>query len=303
MANDNVLAVIGGSGLYDVEGLTDVQEIRVDTPFGAPSDAIVRGHLGRVTMLFLPRHGRGHRIAPHEINFRANVCALKKLGATHLLSVSAVGSMKEAIAPGDFVVVDQFIDLTRRRASTFFEDGWVAHVAFADPVCAMLAAALTSAAERVAASRSEQSACRVHRGGAYVCIDGPQFSSRAESQLYRSWGVSVIGMTAMPEAKLAREAELPYALLALATDYDCWHESEADVSADAIVAVLRRNVAAARAIISELASRLPDPAESRAADALRGALMTDPASVPPATRARLAWLVDKYTGPTAGGAK
>src|SRR5580700_10296363 len=200
-----VLGVIGGSGLYEIEGLVDVEEVRVDTPYGPPSDAIVRGRLGETTLLFLPRHGRGHRIAPHEIPFRANVCACKLLGATHLVSISAVGSMKEYILPGDFVVVDQFIDLTKRRASTFFEDGLVGHVGFADPVCANLAGTLGSAAERAGA--------RVHRGGTYVCIEGPQFSSRAESLLYRSWGVSVIGMTALPEAKLAREAELPYALL------------------------------------------------------------------------------------------
>jgi 5'-methylthioadenosine phosphorylase len=279
----SVLAVIGGSGLYDIEELTQIEEVHVDTPFGPPSDAIVRGLLGDTTMLFLPRHGKGHRIAPHQINYRANVCALKKLGATHLLSISAVGSMKEAIAPGDFAVVDQFIDLTKRRVSTFFEDGIVGHVAFADPVCEHLAAALASAGERAGA--------RVHRGGVYVCIEGPQFSTRAESVLYRSWDVSVIGMTAMPEAKLAREAELPYALLALATDYDCWHESEEDVSVQAVVAVLLRNVATARKTVVELAHALPDPSRSRATSALVAALMTERDRIPPATVARLSWLI------------
>jgi 5'-methylthioadenosine phosphorylase len=282
----NVLAVIGGSGLYEVDGLTEIEDVRAETPFGRPSDTIVRGRLGETTMLFLPRHGREHRIAPHEIDSRANICALKKLGATHLLSVSAVGSMKEDIAPGDFVVVDQFIDLTKRRRSTFFEEGLVAHVGFADPVCAHLGAALASAAQRAGA--------RVHRGGTYVCIEGPQFSTRAESQLYRSWGVSVIGMTAMPEAKLAREAELPFALLALATDYDCWHESEEDVGVEAVLQVLRRNVATARRVVRELAQVLPDPVTSPATTALTTALMTGRVHIPPATLARLDWLVGKY---------
>src|SRR5580658_6568994 len=199
----DTLAVIGGSGLYDFDGFTDVEEIAVETPFGPPSDRIVRGRLGETTLLFLPRHGRGHRLAPHEIPFRANVCALKKLGATHLVSVSAVGSMKEEIAPGDLVVVDQFVDLTKRRISTFFDEEIAAHITFADPVCHDLAESLAAAANTTGA--------KVHRGGTYVCIEGPQFSTRAESLIYRSWGVSVIGMTALPEAKLAREAELPYA--------------------------------------------------------------------------------------------
>jgi 5'-methylthioadenosine phosphorylase len=286
MSKGYVLGVIGGSGLYEIEGLTHVERVHVDTPFGVPSDAIVRGRLGDTTLLFLPRHGRGHRIAPHEIPFRANVCAMKKLGATHLLSISAVGSMKEAIAPGHFVVVDQYIDLTRRRVSTFFEEGVVAHVGFADPVCPQLSASAAAAAERAGA--------RVHRGGTYVCIEGPQFSTRAESLLYRSWGVAVIGMTAMPEAKLAREAELPFAMLALATDYDCWHESEEDVTVEAVIAVLHRNVATARATVSELAGALPDPTKSRASGVLEGALMTSRERIPATTFARLEWLIGKY---------
>ena len=282
----SVLGVIGGSGLYEIEGLTEVEEVRVETPYGPPSDAVVRGRLGDVTLLFLPRHGRGHRVAPHEIAFRANVCAMKKLGATHLISISAVGSMKEAIAPGDFVVADQLIDLTKRRVSTFFEDGVVGHVGFADPVCAAMAGALAGAAERAGA--------RVHKGGTYVCIEGPQFSTRAESLLYRSWGVSVVGMTALPEAKLAREAELPYALLALATDYDCWHESEEDVSVEAVLAVMKKNVVIARRAVAELARTLPDPATSAASKALAGAIMTAPDRITPAARARLDWLIAKY---------
>jgi 5'-methylthioadenosine phosphorylase len=282
----SVLGVIGGSGLYDIPGLADVTEVRVETPFGPPSDVIVQGHLGDTRLLFLPRHGRGHRIAPHRINARANVCALKKLGATQLLSISAVGSMKEEIPPGDFVVVDQFIDLTKGRTSTFFDDGIVGHVGFADPVCPALSSALAAAAERAGA--------RVHRGGTYVCIEGPQFSTRAESHLYRSWGVSVIGMTAMPEAKLAREAELPFALLALSTDYDCWHETAADVSVEAVLAVMGENVTKARRTVQELAPALPDASKSPAAAALSGALMTSRDRIGPEALSRLRWLVGKY---------
>ena len=284
--NDRTLAVLGGSGMYELEGLAGVEVLTVDTPFGPTSDVIVRGQLGSTTLLFLPRHGRGHRVAPHEINARANVCALKKLGATQLVSVSAVGSMRENIAPGDFVVVDQFVDLTKKRASTFFDDGIVAHVPFADPVCAELAGSLAAAAGRAGVT--------VHRGGTYVCIEGPQFSTRAESLLYRSWGVSVIGMTAMPEAKLARDAELHFSLLAVATDYDCWHETEETVTVDAILAVMSKNTAGARRTIAELAGALPDPASSPAHDALRGAVVTARDRIPPAARARLGWLVDKY---------
>jgi 5'-methylthioadenosine phosphorylase len=281
-----VLGVIGGSGLYEFDGFADIEEIAVDTPFGPPSDRVVRGRLGDTTLLFLPRHGRGHRLAPHEIPFRANVCALKKLGATQLVSVSAVGSMKEEIAPGDFVVANQLIDLTKRRASTFFEEGIVAHVGFADPVCHALSEALARAAERAGA--------KVHADGTYVCIEGPQFSTRAESNLYRSWGVSVIGMTALPEAKLAREAELPYALLALATDYDCWHATEEDVTVDAVVAIMKKNVIAARRTIVELARSLPDASASPASRALAGAIISSREAITPAAMTRLSWLVGKY---------
>lgn len=288
-AKKYVLGVIGGSGLYEIEGLSNVQELTVDTPFGAPSDALVRGTLGDTELLFLPRHGRGHRVPPHKINFRANVAALKIAGATHMMSVSAVGSMKEEIAPGDLVVVDQFIDLTKKRVSTFFEDGIAAHVTFADPVCADLAAALGQAAESTGA--------KVHRGGAYVCIEGPQFSTRAESLVYRSWGVSVVGMTAMPEAKLAREAELPYATLALATDYDCWHESEEDVSVEAVVATLKKNVGFAKKSIAAVAKILPDPTKSRAHGALAHAVMTAPDKVPAETQKKLAFLYQTHLHP------
>ena len=281
----HTLGVIGGSGLYELDGLTDVVTLRPETPFGAPSDAIVSGRLGETALLFLPRHGLGHRIAPHQINYRANICALKMAGATHLVSVSAVGSMREAIEPGHLVTPDQFVDLTKRRASTFFEDGIVAHVGFADPVCHELQASLSEAAERAGG--------RVHRGGTYICIEGPQFSTRAESQLYRTWGASVIGMTAMPEAKLAREAELPFALLALATDYDCWHESEADVSVQAVLDVMRKNAHLARRTIVELASTLPDPAKSHATSALASAILTAPDRICASAQQKLSWLLDK----------
>ena len=289
----HTLAVIGGSGLYEIEGLTGVTEERIDTPFGPPSDAIVRGTLGETTLLFLPRHGRGHRVAPHAINYRANICALKMAGATHLVSVSAVGSMKETIAPGDLVIADQFIDLTKRRISTFFDEEVAAHVAFADPVCADLWGALGDAAERAMATTAGKPGRRVHRGGTYVCMEGPQFSTRAESRLYRSWGVDVIGMTAMPEAKLAREAELPYAVLALATDYDCWHDTAEAVTVEAVVATLTANVALARRTIIEVSAKLPDPRTSRATGALKHAIMTSPDKISPAARKKLEWLVDR----------
>jgi 5'-methylthioadenosine phosphorylase len=277
------LAVIGGSGLYEMDGLAHVSEQVVETPYGAPSDSIVSGSLGETRLLFLPRHGRGHRIAPHAINFRANVCALKMLGATHLVTVSAVGSMKETIAPGHLVIPDQFIDLTRRRISTYFDEGVVAHVSFADPVCSDLTSCLGDATERAGGT--------VHRGGTYVCIEGPAFSTRAESLLYRTWGVSVIGMTAMPEARLAREAELPFAVLALATDYDSWHEGEADVDVAAVVATMQKNVSVARRAIAQVAAALPDPQKSRAVGAARSGIMTHPVAMDRAARQRLDWLL------------
>jgi 5'-methylthioadenosine phosphorylase len=288
MAPGYVLGVLGGSGLYEIDGLADVREEKVETPWGTPSDAVVTGRIataaGEVRMLFLPRHGRGHRVAPSAINYRANVAALKTLGATHLVSVSAVGSMKESIAPGHLVVVDQFIDLTRRRASTFFSQAPagteearaeagapVAHVAFADPVCSLMASALVESADATGAV--------VHRGGTYLCIEGPQFSSRAESLLYRSWGVDVIGMTNATEAKLAREAELPFATLALATDYDCWHDAHESVTVEQVVATMKANVAYARAAVIALAGKLPDPTQSNAHGALRYAVMTSPEAI------------------------
>ena len=281
------LGVIGGSGLYELEQLTDVEELELTTPFGAPSDAIIAGTIGSTRLLFLPRHGRGHGIAPHRINYRPNVLALKIAGAEQILSISAVGSMKEDIHPGDMIVVDQFIDRTRHRVDTFFEDdGVVAHVAFADPIDAQLAGSLTGAAQRAGAT--------VHEGGVYLCMEGPQFSTRAESQLYRSWGVSVIGMTNLPEARLAREAELPYATLAMATDYDCWHDGHEAVTVDAVIAVMQGNVAKAKEIIVELARAVPDPSGRPAASALAGAIITNPDSISAAARDKLRPLIGKY---------
>ena len=284
MADIPTIGVIGGSGLYDLPGLTRVERLRVATPFGDPSDEIVSGRLGKTQLLFLPRHGQGHRILPHEVNARANIHALKQLGAEWVIAVSAVGSMREDIRPGDLVVPYQYIDRTRARPSTFFGDGVAVHVAFADPVCHTLAAWLADAADAIDA--------RVHRGGTYIVIDGPQFSTRAESKLFRSWGVDVIGMTALPEAKLAREAEMSYATLALATDYDVWHQSEEPVTAEAVMAVLGKNVATAREVVARAAGMVKGP--SPHADALKDAIMTPPDRIPPETRERLSLLLRKY---------
>jgi 5'-methylthioadenosine phosphorylase len=296
----HTLGIIGGSGLYELEGLTQVEEVKVETPFGAPSDAVIRGRLGDVTLLFLPRHGRGHRLAPHRINYRANVFALKQLGAQQVLSVSAVGSLKETIHPGDFVLVDQFVDRTRARASTFFDDfAMVAHVGFGDPVDRALLDA-TAAAANAAGVLSNDGApalrggASLHIGGSYVCMEGPQFSTRAESQLYRSWGASVIGMTNLPEAKLAREAELPYATLAMVTDYDCWHESEEPVTVETVIRVLQANVRRARDVIRGLVAQLPDASASPASRALKDAIITAPELIGPETRKALAPLIGKY---------
>jgi len=281
------LGIIGGSGLYELERLTDVEKLETTTPFGAPSDAMIAGTIGRTRLLFLPRHGRGHRIAPHRINYRANVLALKMAGAEQILSVSAVGSMKEDIHPGDMIIVDQFIDRTKHRIDTFFDDdGVVAHVEFAKPIDAQLASSLAGAAKRAGAT--------VHEGGVYLCMEGPQFSTRAESDLYRSWGASVIGMTNLPEARLAREAELPYATLAMATDYDCWREGHDAVTVDAVIAVMQGNVAKAKEIIVELAETVPDPTGRPATSALAGAIITNPSSISAAARDKLRPLLGKY---------
>lgn len=281
------LGIIGGSGLYQFPGLADVSKHVVETPFGAPSDTIVAGTLGETRVYFLPRHGQGHRFPPHRVNYRANVFALKALGVEQLLSVSAVGSLKESIRPGDMVIVDQFIDCTKRRDATFFDEpGCVAHVGFGDPVDRSLASALYRSATSVGA--------RSHNGGTYVCIEGPQFSSRAESNLYRSWGADVIGMTAMPEAKLAREAELPYANLSLATDYDCWHVETEDVTATAVFEVVKQNAETAQRIVKALVASLPDPAQAPASKALETAFLTPPRQVAEEVKVRLKPLFAKY---------
>jgi 5'-methylthioadenosine phosphorylase len=276
-----VLGVIGGSGLYDLPGLTNVRSEAITTPFGDPSDAYVTGELGGTRLVFLPRHGKGHRLLPGEINYRANVHGMKQLGVTHLLSVSAVGSMREDIAPGHLVLVDQFIDRTFSRPRTFFGDGVVAHVGFADPTCGAFRKHLEAACYTAGA--------KVHAGGTYLCIEGPHFSTRAESLLYRSWSVDVIGMTALPEVKLAREAELCYATLALATDYDCWHDSHEAVTVEAVLTVLQNNAELAREVVRNAALAMGRLGEERdaCAHALDFAVMTSPALIPPASRERL----------------
>ncbi len=284
-AHRAAVGIIGGSGLYDLQGLRDVREVSIRTPFGRPSDGVVVGVLDGVPVAFLSRHGRGHRLNPSEINYRANLYALKSLGVSKVISVSAVGSMKEAIKPGDVVIPDQFIDLTKRRPSTFFEGGIVAHVPFGDPLCGPLAAVLEKSAQSVGAT--------VHRGGVYLCIEGPQFSSKGESQLYRRWGVDVIGMTNMPEAKLAREAELCYATVALVTDYDCWHDTEEHVTVEAILATLRHNVALAREMLAVALPLASDASGCRCGQSLQDAIVTAPDRIPKSARAKLALLINR----------
>jgi len=280
------IGIIGGSGLYEMEGLKETGRVKVDTPFGDPSDEFVLGTLEGKKLAFLPRHGRGHRILPSEINFRANIYAMKKLGVERVISVSAVGSMKEHIVPGHIVVPDQFYDLTKNRVSTFFGEGAVAHVGFADPVCHELAMILYEAGVKAGAS--------MHKGGTYLCMEGPQFSTRGESKIHRQWGVDVIGMTNVTEAKLAREAELCYATLALATDYDCWHETEEDVSIEAVIATLNKNVETAKAIIKRAVSGIPDTRVCPCADALRFGIMTPGELIPEETKKKLDILIGRY---------
>jgi 5'-methylthioadenosine phosphorylase len=282
------VGVIGGSGLYHMTEVERGEWVAVETPFGAPSDAYFVGELAGVRVVFLPRHGRGHRLLPSELNFRANVYGMKKLGVEWLIAVSAVGSLKKEIAPGHIVVPDQFIDRTRGRISTFFGRGVVAHVSFADPVCGRLAALL--------AAVGRESGAVIHAGGTYVCMEGPQFSTRAESFLYRSWGADIIGMTNLQEAKLAREAEMCFATLALATDYDCWNSEAGDVVIEDVLAVLRKNVVTAQAIIRGAVTRLPAERSCPCARALRDAIITDRATIPAAVKQELAILIGKYVG-------
>ena len=288
-----MLGVIGGSGLYDFADLTGERVEAVETPYGAPSDAVVVGALHGVPVAFLPRHGRGHRHSPTDLPYRANVYALKALGVTHLVSVSAVGSLREHIHPRSVVLTDQLIDRTLTRPRSFFEGGAVAHVGIGDPFCPTLRATLHGLA-------GDASGAEVHAAGTYVCIEGPQFSTRAESALYRSWGASVIGMTAMPEARLAREAELCYAMLAMVTDYDVWQEDEADVSVELVTANLEANVATARAAIRALVRAALPARTCGCKDALRGAITTDPARIPDETRRKLGIIGDRYLPPVAG---
>jgi 5'-methylthioadenosine phosphorylase len=280
------IGVIGGSGLYEIEGLTDIERVKMSTPYGEPSDEYLVGKLAGARMVFLPRHGRGHRILPHEINFRANVWGMKKLGVEWILSVSAVGSLKEEIPPGDIVIVDQFIDRTKARQASFFGDGVAGHVGFGDPVCGALADHVFAAAQAAGA--------RAHKGGTYVVMEGPMFSTRAESNLYRSWGASVIGMTNLPEAKLAREAEICYATIALSTDYDCWHETEEDVSVEAVVAIIKKNVSLAKAIVKGSVERIPEARACACTSAAAHAVMTAPEAIPPVARERLGIIMNKY---------
>ncbi|MDH4099649.1 MAG: S-methyl-5'-thioadenosine phosphorylase [Nitrospirota bacterium] len=280
------IGIIGGSGLYEMEGLSGVRSVRVETPFGDPSDEIVLGELGGIGLAFLPRHGRGHRILPSEINFRANIYALKKLGVERIISVSAVGSMREKIEPGHIVIPDQFYDQTKKRSSTFFGDGIVAHVSMADPVCGHVAKALAAAGREVGAV--------IHEGGVYLCIEGPQFSTRGESLIYRQWGVDIIGMTNVTEAKLAREAEICYATVALSTDYDCWHESEEDVTVEAVIKIIQQNVETARRIIRAAVPVIAGERTCGCGHALKNAVMTAPQLIPPATRQSLELIIGKY---------
>lgn len=280
------IGIIGGTGLYQMEGLRDAEEVFPDTPFGKPSDAILTGTLDGVGVAFLPRHGRGHRFSPSEIPARANIYALKALGVQRIISVSAVGSLREEIRPLDMVVPDQIIDRTRGRVSTFFGDGIVAHVGFAEPFCPQMTDVLYRGAERMGA--------RVHPRGTYVVIEGPQFSTMAESHLYRSWGADVIGMTALPEAKLAREAEICYSILACSTDYDCWHESEAPVTVEMVVANLNKNTALSKAILGDVIPRLSEERSCPCGSALENTIITARDVIPLETRERLSLLVDKY---------
>jgi len=280
------LGIIGGSGLYEMEGLTDIDSTSVKTPFGDPSDEIITGVLGSVKMAFLPRHGKGHRITPSEINYRANIYAFKSMGVEKIIGVSAVGSMKEEIVPGDLVVPHQFIDRTKGRASTFFGNGIVGHVAFADPVCHALADILSKGAESTGA--------KVHQGGTYICMEGPQFSTRAESMMYRSWGVDVIGMTNIPEAKLVREAEMCYSTIALATDYDCWHDSEEDVSVEAILDIMGKNVENAKKAIAWAAGNISEKAPCSCSEALKFAIVTDRSMIPEKVKKDLEPIIGKY---------
>ena len=280
------IGIIGGSGLYSMRGLYNTKEVRIKTPFGDPSDVIVTGILEGKPVAFLARHGRGHRILPTQINYRANIYALKLLGVDRIISVSAVGSLKENLAPGEFLVADQFVDRTKHRVSTFFGDGLVAHVTFDKPTCPQVS--------RVLAEASERNGVTVHRKGIYICMEGPQFSTLAEAHMHRSLGFDVIGMTNATEAKLAREAELCYATIAMITDYDCWHPDHESVTGAQIIATLNQNAENAQRVLREAVKAMPAGHECKCGSALAHALITDPRLVPKATKKRLAAIIGKY---------
>jgi len=280
------IGVIGGSALYSIEGLTDIEKVEIDTPFGSPSDYITVGKLGGVGVAFVPRHGRGHRLSPTEVPYQANIYALKSLGVEHIISVTAVGSLKEEMKPGDLVIPDQLIDRTRNRPGSFFDGGIVAHIIFAEPFCPVLSQILFKTAKEIDSA--------VYQGGTYVVMEGPAFSTRAESHLYRSWRASLIGMTALPEAKLAREAEICYATIAGVTDYDCWQENCAPIPIDVILETQRGQTRKIREIIGLAVSRIPDQRQCECATALKTAIVTDPKLIPAAQKKKLKLIIGKY---------
>jgi len=286
MNKNTPIGIIGGSGLYEMADLKDIQHVALDTPFGQPSDDYIIGELKGVRVAFLPRHGRGHRLSPLELNFRANIYGFKKLGVEHLISVTAVGSLKEHIRPLDIVIPDQFYDCTKQRVSTFFGNGLVAHIAFADPVCPHLAQLIYHRAKKLDAA--------VHRGGTLLCIDGPAFSTRAESHVYRQWGMDIIGMTSLQEAKLAREAEICYAAIAMVTDFDCWHAEESEVNVETVVQNLKKNIAIAKGVIQKVVPEISKKRTCLCATALKNTIMTDSQIIPLETREKLELLVGKY---------
>ena len=284
--SEKIVGVMGGSGLYEMEGLEDIQSVSLKTPFGDPSDSFIVGRLEGVKVAFLPRHGKGHRIQPSSLNFRANIYGMKTLGVQWIIGVSAVGSMKELIHPGDMIIPNQFIDQTKGRSNTFFSDGIVGHISFADPVCPVLSQILFEAGKEVGAT--------VHPNGTYLCIEGPQFSTRAESRLYRTWGVDVIGMTNLPEAKLAREAEICYSTIAFATDYDCWHEEAGDVSIGEVLRILSQSTKVAKSAIRHAVKHLPEKRECPCAHTLKYALITGKKYLSEKTKKDLEPIIGKY---------
>ncbi|MBZ2179020.1 MAG: S-methyl-5'-thioadenosine phosphorylase [Acidobacteriota bacterium] len=281
------IGIIGGSGLYNMPGFTEKQEVRLETPFGDPSDAYIVGKLGGRDVAFLPRHGRGHRLTPSELNYRANIFGMKMLGVDHIISLSAVGSMKEEHHPTEFVIPDQFFDRTRGRISTFFGEGIVAHISFGHPVCEELAQVVHGAAQRAGITAK--------LGGTYLCMEGPAFSTKAESNIYRSWGMDVIGMTNLQEAKLAREAEICYTTVAMVTDYDCWHEEHDHVTVEDIIKVLHQNADNAAKLVAEAVAAMPAEVSCKCHSALKNAIITDRSVWPEATKKKLELLVGKYS--------